>query len=307
MYNLRYHIVSIMAVFLALALGLVLGGLIGDKSNSSIQASLVSGISQQLSQIREESAQVNTANERLTAFGTDSLTLLSKDRLTGDTVLVIGASGAANKHVTQVLQQAGALVVVADINESRYKADDKNSASVKLVADLKTRYKQTDDLKALAAGFAAEWSKKAPAPTGGTGGTGGAATAATTTATSTPPARPVTAALQSDGILKLSGDITEKFALDSAVDIALGAKDAPDSFGLQLAQAFSQQNTPTIVAQMDGATSTLGSTAAGLNLGVTNQLGNPMGDWTVIAVLSGAPATTYGTLDGADQVYPPVK
>ncbi|MCL2881507.1 MAG: copper transporter [Coriobacteriia bacterium] len=296
MYNLRYHIVSIVAVFLALALGLVLGGLIGDRATSSLQSNLADNISQKFNQISEESAQVKSANDRLTSFGADNLALLTKDRLTGDTVLLVGAQGDASKHTSQLLQQAGALVVVADINASRYKAGDTNLESAKLVDELKTRFKLTDDLDALAVGFAAEW---APAASGTTGATASPAPA---------PARPVTAALQHDGILKLSGDITTTASLDSVVDVALGENNAADPFGLQLAQAFNAQKTPTITAQMDGATSTLGSDAAGKGLGATDLLGTPMGDWTVIAVLDGsAPAATYGTLDGADQVYPPVK
>jgi len=300
MYNLRYHIVSIVAVFLALALGLVLGGLIGDKSGTALQTNLASGIQQQLSQIRDESTKVSAANTRLTSFGNDNLALLSKDRLTGNTILIIGAQGDASKHATQILEQSGALVVTADINAGRYKADDKSLESAKLVAGLKARYKQTDDLAALAAGFAAEWmtTPATPAPTTGTGAP---------TTTTVAPARPVTKALQDDGILKLSGDVPTTTSLNGVVDVALGDKDVPDSFGLTLAQAFNKQNTPTIVAQMDGVTSTLGSTAAGMHLGVTDLLGTPMGDWTVIAVLDGAPAATYGALDGADQVYPPVK
>lgn len=293
MYNLRYHIVSIVAVFLALALGLVLGGLIGGNSGSSLQKNLADNIVQKVNQISDENAKVNAENQHLTAFGTDSLALLSKDRLTGSSVLVIGAQGDASKHAIQVLQEAGALVTVADINASRYKADNKNLASVKLVNNLKTHYKQTNDLDALAAGFAAEWSRT---------------TTATAESTAQASARPVTAALQSDGILKLSGDVPTTTSLDGVIDVALGDKDAPDSFGLKLAQAFDKQNTPTIIAQMSDTTSTLGQTAAGMNLGVTDLFGTPMGDWTVIAVLDGtAPRATYGTLDGADQIYPPLK
>ncbi|MCL2655791.1 MAG: hypothetical protein FWD65_08935, partial [Coriobacteriia bacterium] len=213
-----------------------------------------------------------------------------------------GAQGDASKHSSQLLQQAGALVVVADINASRYKAGDKNLESAQLVESLKTRFKLTDDLDALAVGFAAEWAPVAPAAPA----TGVAATPTVPAAKA--PARPVTAALQHDGILKLSGDISTTASLDSVVDVALGVKDAPDLFGLQLAQAFNAQKTPTIVAQMEGVTSTLGSEAVGKGLGATDLLGTPMGDWTVIAVLDGgAPAATYGTLDGADLVYPPVK
>ncbi|MCL2332238.1 MAG: copper transporter [Actinomycetia bacterium] len=293
MYNLRYHIVSIAAVFLALALGLVLGGLIGDKALSTTQESLSSGILVKNNQLREENTRLAARNNLLTTFGNDGLAQLAGGRLNGKRVLLIGAQGAASKRASQVLQQAGATLVLASIDENRYKADDKNLASAKLIADLKTRYHQTDDLAALAAGFAAEWSQSATA-------TAGPATAGAAV-------RPVTAALQTDGILKLSGDFTGVATFDGVVDVALGAKGAPDTFGLQLARALSQRGTPTIAAQMDGSLSTLGVAAVELKLSATNLLGTPPGDWTVVAVLSGAPAATYGTLEGANQAYPPVK
>ena len=293
MYNLRYHIVSIVAVFLALALGLVLGGLIGDQT-SSLQSNLANNITQQLSQIRDEDALVKTESSRLTNFGNESVTLLTAGRLQGKTILLIGATGLENKQATQVLQQAGAKVVVAALDASRYKAGEKNLQSAQLADSLKAQYKQNNDLSALAAGFADEWS---------------------VTATSTPaslvsagPAqRPVTAALQNDGILKLSVDPETLEHFDGVVNIAQGAKDAPDSFGLTLMQAFDHKGVAAIAAQMSDSSSTLGSAVVGLDLSATDLLGTPMGDWTVVAVLDGAPRVPYGTLDGASRLYPPVK
>ena len=52
MYNIRYHIASLASVFLALALGLVLGGLIVDKTPSSAQSVLVTGLKQEFEILR---------------------------------------------------------------------------------------------------------------------------------------------------------------------------------------------------------------------------------------------------------------
>jgi len=288
MYNLRYHIVSIVAIFLALALGLVLGGLIGDKTPSTVQTNLADTIAQKLQQTRDESARIKEQNNILTTFGNDNVSQLIKDRLATRTVLLIGDNGTASKRATELLQQAGATVVVAGLDAGRYKASDKTLESPKLVDDLKKRYEQTNDLAALAAGFAAEWSQPTPPAT-------------------EQAVRPVTAALQSDGILKLSRDPAPLPVFQGVVDVALGAKDAPDAFGLQLVQAFDERNIAAIAAQMNDTTTTLGSAATELHLSATNLLGLPPGDWTVIAVLAGAPRTTYGTLDGANQHYPPIR
>jgi len=294
MYNLRYHIVSIVAVFLALALGLVLGGLIGDKATSTSQAGLVSSITDQFRATREESARVSDENKRLNAFGADALTSMTKGSLTGKTILVIGAQGNASKYTTQLLQKAGATVLTADIKADAYQASNKGLASVKLTSDLKTQFKADDDLTALAQGFAAEWSIPTTAAVDLQGAEGLAP-------------HPVTDALQTDGIVKLSGGGADINQIDGVVDVALKGKDAPDAFGLTLAQAFKKQNVPAIVVQEDASTATLATAAVEQNLCATNLLMTPPGDWTVVAVLNGADQAPYGTLSGADQLYPPVR
>ena len=54
MYNVRYHIASLVSVFLALALGLVLGGLIVDKTPTTSQSSLVTGLKQEFETLRAD-------------------------------------------------------------------------------------------------------------------------------------------------------------------------------------------------------------------------------------------------------------
>ncbi|MCL2332766.1 MAG: copper transporter [Actinomycetia bacterium] len=294
MYNLRYHIVSIVSVFLALALGLVLGGLIGNKTPAAIQSGLIKSVNQAAQKAREERDQAVAENTRLTTFGQDSLALLTKGRLQGKTVLVLGAQGDGNKRVIDLLGQAGARAVVADLQSDHYSATDKNSATSKLVADLKTRYKQTDDLAALAAGFSAEWTRAGTTSVTGPGTSGAAA-------------RPVTAALQKDGILTMSGDTGGVLVFDGVVDVATGSKNTADGLALQLALAFDRHDVAVIVAQMSGETSTLGPEGAKLELSATDLLGTPPGDWTVVAVLGGAEPAIYGTLQGATQAYPPLK
>ncbi len=297
MYNLRYHIVSIVAVFLALALGLVLGGLIGGEGPSALQTGLANDILRSNSETRAQSAQVRDENKRLTAFSNDTLGPLIQGRLNGRTILVIGAQDGASKHAVDLVETAGGAAVIAELDVTQYQADDQNLKSVTLASELKQRYKVDDDLSALAAGLAAEWAAPGAANTTGTQGV------------AVPVTHPVTAALQADGILKLSGDASSSMKeVDGVINVALAPKGAdPDSFALTVSQAFKEKGTAVIAAQGVKDTNKLGSVAAERGLCATNLFDSPIGDWTVVAVMGGAEQATYGTLDGAAQIYPSIK
>ena len=97
MYNLRYHIASLVAVFLALAMGLLLGTIVVERGVlSDQQTTLVAGLQKDFSQIRAESAALKTANDALSAFAGEAAPKLVDGALTGRTVLVIAAPDSAD-------------------------------------------------------------------------------------------------------------------------------------------------------------------------------------------------------------------
>jgi len=94
MYNLRYHIASLVGVFLALALGLVLGGLVvGRGTLDRQQEGLVGGLRREFATLRTENADLTEQNEVLRAFATQMTDDWVTDRLVGRTVVVMGNSG----------------------------------------------------------------------------------------------------------------------------------------------------------------------------------------------------------------------
>lgn len=113
MINFRYHVVSLTAVFLALAIGLVLGtaalnGPVADDLNNR-----VSSLSKRNGQLREEAQQLKNQVESQADFVVDAAPMLLSGRLAGRSVLVVSTDTADDKHrdsVVQALQQAGASV-----------------------------------------------------------------------------------------------------------------------------------------------------------------------------------------------------
>ncbi len=298
MYNLRYHIISIVAIFLALALGLVLGGLIGGSAQSTSQNALVDTINNEFKQVREESAQLKTENEELSSFANAALTQEITGKLNDRTILVLGARAASSKQVENLVTDAGGTPLVAEVDSSRYDPKNKELASVRLADKLKKRYNTEDDLTALARGFAMEWSTQLassvtthmPTPV---------AAAASEEST-----HPVTAALNKDGILTLPDDFSDKTLITGLIDIAANEEGAPDPLALDLAIAIKDQDVPVLAATADPEAEEFVKAAWDEKISGTNLLGKPAGNWAVIALLTGAPQGLYGNLSGATNLFP---
>ncbi|TWP52333.1 copper transporter [Lentzea tibetensis] len=113
MISLRYHIVSITAVFLALAVGVVLG-------STAISGRLLSGLSnekntlgQQVSDLQTERNALNAKLAEADRFAGSVGPLAVKDRLTDRTVVIVTTADARptdRDALTQLLKAAGATV-----------------------------------------------------------------------------------------------------------------------------------------------------------------------------------------------------
>lgn len=113
MISLRYHVISIGAVFLALALGVLLG-------STTLSDSLLSGITNQKAQLAAQVADLqtrtNAQNGRLSAadqFATGIGPLAVRNLLTGRTVMVISTPDASRSNeqaLATLLTAAGAQI-----------------------------------------------------------------------------------------------------------------------------------------------------------------------------------------------------
>ncbi|WP_336791028.1 copper transporter [Gordonia malaquae] len=133
MITMRQHAISLIAVFLALALGLFLGsGFIGDRVNA-----LTGTDRDKISSLQDErddlSAQVNSADSFTSAIGGR----LTKDVLKGKSVLVVTAPDAADADVTalkELLNDAGA-TFAGQIGLTTSFIRDENASKLRTVID----------------------------------------------------------------------------------------------------------------------------------------------------------------------------
>ncbi|HTW18960.1 MAG TPA: copper transporter [Mycobacteriales bacterium] len=123
MIDFRYHIVSIVAVFLALALGLFLG-------STTLQSTVTHNLDNQAKRVTGEYKHTEAINGQLRASLGDEQALTKEiepfaveDRLTGDAVALVsapGVDGSLVKSVVNTLQLAGATVTANVALQSAY-------------------------------------------------------------------------------------------------------------------------------------------------------------------------------------------
>ena len=113
MISLRYHIVSLVAVFLALALGIVVGSTVLQEGTVSVLRATSERVRQESERNSKENVALKQEQARLQSFGTTVLPELVQDRLKGRSVVLVDTdkvdSGLRN-GVRKVLEDAGARV-----------------------------------------------------------------------------------------------------------------------------------------------------------------------------------------------------
>ncbi|HEY5506695.1 MAG TPA: copper transporter, partial [Coriobacteriia bacterium] len=158
MYNLRYHIASLVAVFLALAMGLLLGSIVVERGVlSSQQTTLVAGLQKDFDQIRAESAALKTVNVSLSAFSAEVAPKIVDGALAGRIVLVIAAPDAGDTvaNVTTAVRAAGAKTAVVTFSDVGLSLSDPDAQAAAAKA-LGTASGSVDETAVVAA-LAREW------------------------------------------------------------------------------------------------------------------------------------------------------
>jgi hypothetical protein len=127
--NFRYHVVSLTAVFLALAIGLVVGtaalnGPVVDSLNDQ-----VTGIGRQNQQLRDQVDHLKTEANTQEQFATQAAPVILADKLRNRRVLVVALPAAVNyvKDVVETLQIGGAKITTQVEVQDKFTAPTNNS------------------------------------------------------------------------------------------------------------------------------------------------------------------------------------
>jgi hypothetical protein len=111
--SLRYHIVSLVAVFLALALGIVVGSTVLQEGTVSVLRATSDRVREESDRNSRENVALNQEVSRLQSFGATVLPDLVRDRLKGRSVVLVDTDkvdSGMRDSVRKVLEDAGAEV-----------------------------------------------------------------------------------------------------------------------------------------------------------------------------------------------------
>ena len=111
MINFRFHLVSLVAVFLALGLGILVGSTVIDQGIVNRLDSEINTVRKENSQREATSKQLQKQNSQLQQFVDQVAPYAGDGRLDGQSVALVaerGVSAGAVKQAEQALQQAGA-------------------------------------------------------------------------------------------------------------------------------------------------------------------------------------------------------
>lgn len=147
MIDFRYHLVSIIAVFFALAVGIVLGaGPLGERVEEDLPAQLNS-MREQNSDLQSQLLAFETSQQYQQDFVDLVADELVSERLSGESVLVIGLPGVGGDRLGSVggmLERAGATVTGTMEVDGSWTAPESEAALDALAVDLTTRPLATD-------------------------------------------------------------------------------------------------------------------------------------------------------------------
>jgi hypothetical protein len=276
-YNIRYHIASLVAVFLALALGLVLGGLVVRQGGfDKQQSAIVSGLQKDFSSIKKQNTALKDDLAFEKAYATQMTGSWVKGRLNERTVLVIKSTGkgTAGDAAVAAIKDAGGAPAVVTMAKPRF-----GLASKSVAAAARSVVGSATDLDtAVASTLASEWSQPDVA-------------------------RPLSDALQKAGVITVSG-LAASSAATQVVDVA-AFDGKPDALALDIAQAYAAAGRYAMGAQVPTPDTGVAAAAAARRLSAFDTLGTNAGRFTLVALLSGGEQGYYSIDSNATAQFPP--
>jgi len=285
MYNLRYHIASLVAVFLALAVGLVLGTVVAERGMLTDQsAALVEDLQRQFDEITKTNSELRKGLERDQSFAEDIVPLVIAGELAGQDVMVVAGTGRVDglSPVQEGIDQAGGVASLATLREPGLGLDE--TAPPGLAEYFADRGDTMEPPgpgleQQVADALVREWARAAD--------------------------RPLTAVLVDGGLLRLDS-LSDTATVDAFVIMAAAEEgEGCDPFALALAKAADSGGH--VAAGAESLTSDAGVARALADEGFSaiDHAGTAQGRFSLIWILGRKAEGYFGLGDGADAVYAP--
>jgi hypothetical protein len=284
MYNLRYHLASLVAVFLALTVGLVLGSVVAERGTLGDQSSTLAGdLQKQFDQIQKDNADMRTGLERDRTFAKDVVPALTADALADKTVAVLvnaGRTSGLNSTLSAIREAGGTPLILTF--ESAYLGLD------------------TEVPGALPALLGEQYEGQTTAPAGQAFIDAVSEAMASELKTAAP--RPILDVLVKSGVVTI-GESSTGGGIDACVVMSTFDGE-PDPFALAVARGL--ENRTTIVVGAEAAALKTGVALSSVDEGFSavDDVESPQGMLSLVWILSGRASGYFGVGSGAEALYP---
>ncbi len=278
MYNLRYNIASLVAVFLALAVGLLLGTVVAERGTLDTQKNdIVTELNKTFTSLRQENSALRSQNDALTALVKEVEPRLATNALVGRTVLIVADpdSSDAVARASDAVRLAGGTPAVATFGSSGLSLGDAatRNAAQKVLGHVRASLLATGVIDTLSH----EW-MTADTP------------------------RTLTQAMISAGGLRLEG-LSATATVSGAVAAAV-FNGTPDATALALARELSGIGSLGAGVEVTAQSTGLARAARADGLSAVDDVDTPIGELSLVWVLAGRASGWYGVQPGADAPYP---
>ncbi len=279
MYNLRYHIASLVAVFLSLSIGLLLGTIVVERGMLDRQReTIVQSLQEEFRSLDAENRQMREALSSSNELIETLLAVSIEGELEGRTVLVVTSVGRVDGLAgsTEAIVNAGGTPVTMLLSRPSFGIEEPalSSVATAVIGPVEPDALLTE----VATTLATEWH------------TAGAE-------------RPLTDALVSEGVLRIDGDPGVLVPADALVFLAL-FDGVPDEGALALASAFASEDRPACGVQAVGLETGIAAAAVESGLSAVDHVGTPAGTFSLTWVLTGRATGHFGTGDAAQSPWP---
>ncbi len=284
MYNLRYHIASLVAVFFALAVGLLLGTVVAERGMLDDQGvALVQGLQTRFDEISAKNEELEAGLERDRAFANDVVGPLTAEKLSGMNIAIISPpDGADTIEAARVaVEQAGGTAITVILGTPALgleQSEPEGLAGLLQLQGQEIASPGEDLVDQVADVLAAEWREG--------------------------DARPLTELLVTNGLMAVEsapGTVT----IDAVV--VVGGEDGTcDPVARALARRFVDNEARAVGVELSLKQDGVAATCSGDGLPAVDHLAMPQGRYSFIAILAGLADGYYGTGEDVDGFYPPM-
>ena len=280
MYNLRYHIASLVAVFLSLSIGLLLGTIVVERGMLDRQKETI------VSSLQEEFRSLDSANTELRELAgsqedliADLLPAVIEGTLADRRVLVITGTGRVDglSAVTESIRSAGGVPVALTLLSPGFGLEDPE-VSEAVAGTVEPVGPDESLLDGVVAGLVSEWT------------VAGAE-------------RPITAVLESAGAIRIDDEGEPGAPADAAVTVTpLG--NGSGATALQLVAGFALAELPAVGAEAVSQSTGVAALAVEDGISGVDHIGTPEGTFSLVFLLSGRATGYYGYGDSATGPWP---